>query len=90
VYFNDTFCKLYVREVLLVGYLKYIASVAKEYSDGSHDPVPYQVVLILSRICLEFESVAIDYLVFYFLFVFCFNDYYMINIQGKFVDNINR
>ncbi len=63
VHFKETFCKDYVREVFLVGYLKYIAIVAKEYGDGSHDPVPHTVLLILSRICLEFESLAIDYLV---------------------------
>jgi hypothetical protein len=63
VYFNEPFCKDYVRERLLVPYLKYIAQVAKEYSDGSHDPIPYSLLLILSRLCLEFESVAVDYLV---------------------------
>lgn len=69
VYFNEPFCKEFVRESLLVPYLKFIAQIAKEYSDGSHDPVPYPVLLILSRLCLEFESVSIDYLVgFYFFF----------------------
>ena len=63
VYFNEPFCKEYVREMLLIAYLKYIAGVTKAYADGSHDPVPYPILLILSRICLEFESVAIDYLV---------------------------
>jgi hypothetical protein len=63
VHFNEPFCKDYVRERLLVPYLKYIAQVAKEYADGSHDPVPYSLLIILSRLCLEFESVAIDYLV---------------------------
>ncbi len=63
VYFNEPFCKDYVRERLLVPYLNYIAQTAKEYSDGSHDPVPYSLLLILTKLCLEFESVAIDYLV---------------------------
>lgn len=63
VYFNEPFCKNFVREDLLVGYLKFIAHTANEYSDGSHDPVPSALLLILSRLCLEFESVAIDYLV---------------------------
>lgn len=63
VYFNEPFCKDYVRERLLVPYLKYIAHVCKEFGDGSRDPVPYPLFLILSKLCLEFESVAIDYLV---------------------------
>lgn len=63
VYFNEPFCKTYVRENLLVAYLKFIADTANEYSNGSHDPVPSALLLILSRLCLEFESVAIDYLV---------------------------
>ena len=62
VHFNEPFCKDYVRESLLIPYLKHIASVAKEFSDGSHDPVPYPLLLILTRLCLEFESVSIDYL----------------------------
>ena len=63
VYFNEPFCKDYVRERLLIPYLKHIAQTAKEFSDGSHDPVPYALLLILAKLCLEFESVAIDYLV---------------------------
>lgn len=64
VHFNEPFCKDYVRERLLVPYLKHIANVAKEYADGLHEPTPYPLILLLSRLCLEFESVAIDYLVF--------------------------
>lgn len=37
--------------------------VTKQFSDGTHDPVPYPLLLILTKLCLEFESVAIDYLV---------------------------
>ncbi len=65
VYFNEPFCRD-VREILLVGYLKYIADIAKEYGDGSHDPVPYSILIVFSRLCLEFESLAIDYLVIIF------------------------
>jgi hypothetical protein len=61
VHFNEPFCKDYVRETLLVPYLKHIAHVSKEFADGSHDPVPYPLLLILSKLCLEFESVSIDY-----------------------------
>ena len=61
VHFNEPFCKDYVREILLVPYLKHIANVSKEFADGSHDPVPYPLLLILSKLCLEFESVSIDY-----------------------------
>ena len=61
VHFNEPFCKDYVRETLLVPYLKHIAQLCKEFADGSHDPVPYPLLLILSKLCLEFESVSIDY-----------------------------
>ena len=63
VHFNEPFCKDFVRERLLIPYLKHIANTTKEYADGSHDPVPHALLLILTRLCLEFESVAIDYLV---------------------------
>jgi hypothetical protein len=62
VYFNEPFCKDYVRERLLVPYLTYISQTAKEFADGSHDPVPHALLLVLTKLCLEFESVAIDYL----------------------------
>lgn len=63
VHFNEPFCKDFVRERLLVPYLKYIANTVREFTDGSHEPVPHALLLILTRLCLEFESVAIDYLV---------------------------
>ena len=63
VHFNEPFCKLFVRERLLVPFLRFIAQVAREFADGSHDPVPHALLLILTKLCLEFESVAIDYLV---------------------------
>ena len=63
VYFNEPFCKQYVREILLIPFLKYVANANGEYSTGAHDPVPYPVLLVLSRLCLQFESVAIDYLI---------------------------
>lgn len=62
VHFNEPFCKEFVRERLLVFYLKYIACTVKDFTDGSHEPVPHALLLILTRLCLEFESVAIDYL----------------------------
>jgi hypothetical protein len=75
VHFNEPFCKDFVRERLLVPYLKHIAQTAKEFTDGSHDPVPFALLLILTRLCLEFESVAIDYLVtYYFFFLLIINN----------------
>lgn len=68
VHFNEPFCKEYVRERLLVPYLKHIAQSAREYAEGLHDPIPYALLLILSRLCLEFESVAVDYLVILTIF----------------------
>lgn len=65
VHFIEPFCKEYVREQLLVPYLKHIGHVAQEYAEGLHEPTPYPLILVLSRLCLEFESVAIDYLVNY-------------------------
>jgi hypothetical protein len=63
VHFNEPFCKIYVRENLLVPYLKYIAEFAKEFSVSSSDPA---LLLILTKLCLEFDN-CIDYLV---IFVF--------------------
>jgi hypothetical protein len=63
VHFNEPFCKEQVRENLLVPFLKYIAQVNDEFTDGTHDPVPYPLILIMAKLALEFESVAIDYLV---------------------------
>lgn len=63
IYFNEPFCKDYVRERLLISFLKHVADVTREFADGAHDPLPYATLLILSRLCLEFDSVAIDYLV---------------------------
>ncbi len=62
VCFNEPFCKLYVRERLLVPYLRHIGRTCRQFADGSHDPVPYALLLILTRLCLEFEAVAVDYL----------------------------
>jgi hypothetical protein len=59
VHFNEPFCKIYVRENLLVPYLKYIAEFAKEFSSSSSDPA---LLLILTKLCLEFDN-CIDYLV---------------------------
>jgi hypothetical protein len=59
VHFNEPFCKDYVRENLLVPYLRYIAEFAKEYSISSSDPA---LLLILTKLCLEFDN-CIDYLV---------------------------
>lgn len=61
-YFSEPFCKKFVRESLLVEYLKYIAQLAQEFSSGQHDPVPSPLLLILTKLCLEFESNSIGYL----------------------------
>jgi hypothetical protein len=67
VHFNEPFCKIYVRENLLIPYLKYIAEFAKEFSVNSSDPA---LLLILTKLCLEFDN-CIDYLVKK-NFVFCY------------------
>ena len=62
VHFNEPFCKQYVRELLVAPYLKHIAEVARDFAtnpSGSPDPA---LLLVLTKLCLEFESVAIDYL----------------------------
>jgi vacuolar protein sorting-associated protein 51 len=62
VVFNDKFCREFVREKLVVGYLNYISERSKEFTNGSHDPVPNALLLILAKLCLEFESNGIGYL----------------------------
>lgn len=67
VYFNEPFCKDYVRERLLVAFLKYMANELRDYADGSKEAAPFGMILVLSKLCLEFESGSIDYLVIFFI-----------------------
>jgi len=63
IHFNEPFSRAYVREGLVVPYLQFIASTALNYATGAHDPVPSPLLLILTKICIEFESVSVGYLV---------------------------
>lgn len=62
--FQEKFGCEYVREGVIVNYLRFILSTALEYEENisnSSSPPP-QLVLLLSRLCLDMESSIIGYL----------------------------
>ncbi|XP_060076559.1 vacuolar protein sorting-associated protein 51 homolog [Ylistrum balloti] len=63
-YFRGPFCTIDVREGLIVGFLNHINSVCEEFCEGTGDrgSVPPALLLILSRLCLDFEASTISYL----------------------------
>lgn len=64
-YFRGPFCTQDVREGLVVAFLKHINTVCDEFCEGSGDKssIPPTLLLILSRLCLDFEGSTISYLV---------------------------
>ncbi|KAK3590122.1 hypothetical protein CHS0354_041171 [Potamilus streckersoni] len=64
-YFRGPFCASDVREVLVVGYVKHVSSACQEFCEGSGEKgsAPPSLLLILSRLCLEFDSSTISYLI---------------------------
>ncbi|XP_022337186.2 vacuolar protein sorting-associated protein 51 homolog [Crassostrea virginica] len=64
-YFSGPFCTQDVREGLVVAFLTHVNDVCEEFCEGSGDKssIPPTLLLILSRLCLDFEASTISYLV---------------------------
>ncbi|CAH1783454.1 unnamed protein product [Owenia fusiformis] len=63
-YFRGPFCVQDVREGLAVAYMKHICDVCNEFCEqtGEKGSAPPALLLILSRICIDFENSTVNYL----------------------------
>lgn len=61
-YFRDPFCKTHVREGVVVKFFRHINDVSSEFCDTINDrgAAPAALLLILSRLCLDFETNTIN------------------------------
>ncbi|XP_071827311.1 vacuolar protein sorting-associated protein 51 homolog isoform X2 [Apostichopus japonicus] len=61
-FFPGRFCYDIVREELVIGFLKHVFQVALDLSEGSHDKSspPAALILILSRLFLDFEANTVN------------------------------
>ncbi|XP_014667495.1 PREDICTED: vacuolar protein sorting-associated protein 51 homolog [Priapulus caudatus] len=64
-YFRNEFCTVEVREGLMVAFLQHIHHTAMEFCDSMSDrgSAPPTLLLLLSRLCIDFENGTISYLV---------------------------
>lgn len=66
ILFKEIFCHDYVREGVIVAFLRHINSVALEFCSSSSEKnaaPPPQLILLLSRFCMNLEQSSICYLV---------------------------
>ncbi|KAL4231802.1 Vacuolar protein sorting-associated protein 51 [Mactra antiquata] len=61
-YFRGPFCTHGVREGLVVSYIKMITDMCQDFCEGTSTPPP-ALLLILSRLCSDYESSTISYLI---------------------------
>ncbi|KAJ8316807.1 hypothetical protein KUTeg_004711 [Tegillarca granosa] len=63
-YFRGPFCTQDVREGLVVAFIQHIYSTCEEFCEGTGEKgsAPPALLLILSRLCLDFEGSTISYL----------------------------
>ncbi|XP_060593250.1 vacuolar protein sorting-associated protein 51 homolog [Ruditapes philippinarum] len=61
-YFRGPFCTQGVREGLVVAYIQHITKVCQDFCEGTGSAPP-ALLLILSRLCSDFESSTISYLI---------------------------
>jgi len=64
-YFRGSFCTQGVREGLVVAFVRHLTAVCHEFCEGSGErgSAPPALLLILSRLCSDYESSTISYLV---------------------------
>ncbi|XP_078588251.1 vacuolar protein sorting-associated protein 51 homolog [Branchiostoma floridae x Branchiostoma japonicum] len=64
-YFREPFCVQDVREGLVVGFLKHMFTACSEFCEGSGDKssAPPPLILLLSRLCLDYDMTTISYLI---------------------------
>ncbi|XP_044726540.1 vacuolar protein sorting-associated protein 51 homolog [Chrysoperla carnea] len=63
--FREVFCIESIRENLVVGFLNHITATARGFCDGQKgsDPkCPPTLLLLLSKMCLEFQNTSVHYL----------------------------
>uniref|UniRef100_T1J0Z4 Vacuolar protein sorting-associated protein 51 homolog n=1 Tax=Strigamia maritima TaxID=126957 RepID=T1J0Z4_STRMM len=64
-YFRDQFCNEHVRETVVLGFFRHVNEIALEFCDSLHErsSSPPPLLLILSRMCVDFESSTINTMV---------------------------
>ncbi|GCB83967.1 hypothetical protein scyTo_0024570, partial [Scyliorhinus torazame] len=63
-YFKGEFCSQGVREGLIVSFIKYICHTARQFCEtaGEKGATPPGLLLLLSRLCLDYENSTISYI----------------------------
>ncbi|XP_078058912.1 vacuolar protein sorting-associated protein 51 homolog [Mustelus asterias] len=63
-YFKGEFCSQGVREGLIVSFIKYICHTARQFCEtaGEKGATPPGLLLLLSRLCLDYETSTISYI----------------------------
>jgi hypothetical protein len=61
--FREVFCIDNVREGLVVGFLHHLTATARGFCDSGDSKSPPAILLLLSKMCLEFETSSVHYLV---------------------------
>ncbi|WAR22413.1 VPS51-like protein [Mya arenaria] len=64
-YFRGAFCTAGVREGLVVGFVLHLTQICQEFCEagGERGSAPPPLLLILSRLCSDYESSTISYLI---------------------------
>jgi hypothetical protein len=62
-HFREVFCIDNVREGLVVGFLHHLTATARGFCDSGDSKSPPAILLLLSKMCLEFETSSVHYLV---------------------------
>lgn len=60
--FREVFCIDNVREGLVVGFLHHLTATARGFCDSGDSKSPPAILLLLSKMCLEFETSSVHYL----------------------------
>ena len=61
-YFRAKFCRVYVREKVLVAYFSHIIDVAQNFCEDTEKAVPPVLLLLLSRTCFDLQLNTTQYL----------------------------
>lgn len=62
-HFCEVFCIDNVREDLVVGFLHHLTATARGFCVSGDSKSPPALLLLLSKMCLEFETSSVHYLV---------------------------
>lgn len=64
-YFKGEFCSRGVRESLVVGFIKFVCQSSRQFCESTGDKggsTPPALLLLLSRLCLDYETSTISYI----------------------------